>query len=67
MKKYNYYTSDYVGCACGSYRLKEIMKSDITNEYINVLFEGHEFKAFKIYDKYLRNIYGDYMKMPSLE
>ena len=67
MKKYNYYTSDYIGCACGSYRLKEIMKSEITNEYINVLFEGHEFKAFKNYDKYLRNIYGDYMKMPSSE
>jgi lipopolysaccharide cholinephosphotransferase len=31
---------------------------------IDVEFEGENFRAIKEYDKYLTNIYGDYMKLP---
>lgn len=34
------------------------------NEYIDVEFEGHSFKAIKEYDAFLRNVYGDYMQLP---
>lgn len=33
-----------------------------TYEYVE--FEGHQFKAIKEYDKFLRGIYGDYMQLP---
>lgn len=34
------------------------------NEYVEVEFEGHKFKAIKEYDSFLRGIYGDYMQFP---
>lgn len=37
------------------------------DEFIEVEFEGHLFKAFKDYDIYLRGHYGDYMKLPPVE
>ena len=32
-----------------------------------VPFENTEFSIIKEYDKYLRNVYGDYMKLPPKE
>ena len=37
------------------------------DEYVNVEFEGREFKALKEYDSFLRGIYGDYMQFPPKE
>lgn len=37
------------------------------NEYVDVDFEGHKFKAIKEYDSFLRGIYGDYMQFPPKE
>ncbi len=37
------------------------------NGYIDVSFEGNTFRAIKEYDAFLRNIYGDYMKLPPEE
>ena len=34
------------------------------NEFIEVDFENHKFKAIKQYDSFLRGIYGDYMQFP---
>ena len=34
------------------------------NEYIDIKFEGQNFKAIKEYDKILKTVYGDYMKLP---
>lgn len=34
------------------------------NEYIDIEFEGLNFKAIKEYDKILKAVYGDYMKLP---
>ncbi len=35
--------------------------------YMDKDFEGHSFKIFKHYDKYLKMLYGDYMVMPPPE
>lgn len=36
-------------------------------EYVDVLFEGHFFKAIKQYDALLKKIYGDYMQYPPMD
>ena len=41
--------------------------SSYMEEYIDVDFEGHKFKAIKEYDSFLRGIYGDYMQFPPKE
>ena len=43
------------------------MPTEILNSFTEVEFEGKRFMAFKEYDKYLRKIYGDYMKLPPKE
>lgn len=40
---------------------------DIFDDLINVEFEGMKFKAPRIYDEYLTQRYGDYMKLPPKE
>lgn len=40
---------------------------DLMNEYIRIEFEGKLFMAVKEYDRYLKLLYGDYMKLPPTE
>jgi lipopolysaccharide cholinephosphotransferase len=40
---------------------------NIISNYINVLFEGHEFMAMSGYHDYLKIDYGDYMTPPPIE
>lgn len=67
-----YYINDfiggkYAGAVCGSYRLKEILPIEIYSNYESIIFEGRTFLAIKDKEKYLSNIYGDYMKLPPVE
>lgn len=41
-------------------------KSDF-KDYIDVDFEGYQFKSIKAYDSNLRTIYGNYMELPPIE
>lgn len=34
---------------------------------VMVQFEGHQFSAFSCWDSYLKELYGDYMKLPPVE
>ena len=43
------------------------MKRSVFENYIDVSFEGHSFKAPRDYDVYQRAIYGDYMELPPEE
>lgn len=46
---------------------KQIMESNVWNEYAPIIFEGHSFMAVKDTDAYLKHAYGDYMKLPPKE
>ena len=48
----------------GSGRKTERLDADIFDEYIFVHFEDAVFPAPEKYDKFLKTIYGDYMKIP---
>lgn len=66
--KTNYNNCSFVANLLWStYKQKEILPKSIFEEYIDVTFEGCTFKAIKDYDGYLRNFYGNYMKLPPLE
>ena len=63
-KKTDFDESKFAGAVGGSYREKEILPQEVFTEYIDLPFEGKEFKAIAAYDTYLSSIYGDYMKLP---
>ena len=56
--------STFVGIVCGAYRSREIMSASIYENYMDITFEGKEFRAILKYDEYLKTIYGDYMQLP---
>ncbi len=67
INKCNYDECDFVGDFVWGNSLKEKMKKEIYEDYIDVEFEGKKYKGLKNYDKYLTQIYGDYMKLPPVE
>lgn len=59
--------TEYV-CLCVNDRLEaETFAKEDFSSYITMDFEGHSFKTIAAYDKHLRTIYGDYMKLPPAE
>lgn len=46
---------------------KEIFQEDLFAKLVDVEFEGHKFLAVSVYDKWLRQFYGDYMQLPPIE
>lgn len=57
------HTSD-LGCVVGAYGKKDIMPASFMQDYIDILFEGKQFRCISEYDKWLRSLYGDYMQLP---
>ena len=45
-------------------RIRYGLSSNYYNEYAEKEFEGHQFKVIKEYDKYLKELFDDYMKLP---
>lgn len=65
---YDYKESKYVGMITwASNGLGERMLKSEFEQSTEVEFEGHKFPAVACWDKYLNNIYGDYMKLPPIE
>ena len=63
---YDYDSSEFVGGVINGYGPQEkITKEDL--EPVEVIFEGHKVCGMKGYDKYLGNLYKDYMKLPPEE
>ena len=56
-----------VGSLGAGYKKEQMVDREITEELIELEFEGHKFFAPKAYDSYLRNMYGDYMQLPPEE
>ena len=67
MKKYKYNDSEYVVNFMGAYKFKEMFKKQIYNEIEEYEFEGLKLKGPKNYDFVLKQLYGDYMKIPNKE
>lgn len=66
-KRYNFEECDWIGGICWGYGPQECMPKKEWLERVKVEFEGHEFWAPGCWDLYLRNLYGDYMKLPPEE
>lgn len=64
-KKYDYDNSKYVGCIVWDFVNREsVFPKEYFGKPIYVRFEDGIFPVPKEYDKILRKIYGDYMKLP---
>lgn len=59
--------SKYVGSTFGLRGENEIIEREYFSKSIKVKFNGYEYNAPIGYDQYLKQMYGDYMKLPPLE
>lgn len=58
---------EFVGDIIWGYGMSEIVKKSEFLPQVSVEFEGRLFKTTAIYDRYLHQVYGDYMKLPPIE
>ena len=65
--KYPFETSECAGCTVGCYGMAEFMQADTFRQYIDVPFQGLQFRAIADYHSYLTQHYGDYMLLPPEE
>ena len=63
-KKYKYCESEYIYDNIWGLNQNRKIPKELT-ENCEYIFEGYKFNSFKNYDKVLKFIYGDYMKIPS--
>lgn len=66
-KRYSYDDSIYVYATGGAYKRKDIFPREWLQEKSEMLFEGVRFQVPAEYDKYLRQLYGNYMELPPVE
>ena len=67
LTKYEYETSHFVVNFMGAYRFKEMFNKSIYDETSLYEFEEMDLPAPKNFQLVLSQLYGDYMKLPSLE
>ncbi|MBQ3423885.1 MAG: LicD family protein [Clostridia bacterium] len=66
--KYKYDRCDYVGVVTSNFHtVEEYIEREGYGEPVEVEFEGKRYNGPANADKYLRNLYGDYMKLPPVE
>ena len=65
MRKYKINESENIGCLMGAYRTNQIVPKRFfgTGRYYE--FENLYLRGPELYDDYLKQMYGDYMKIPS--
>lgn len=66
-KEVDFDKAEYVAGLNGMYGKKEIWLKEEMLPIIYLDFEDGKFPCYKNYDKYLSNLYGDYMKLPPEE
>ena len=66
-KQYAYDDSVYVYATGGAFKEKDIFPRAWLSNGTELIFEGIKFQAPIKYDKYLRQLYGDYMELPPVE
>lgn len=67
MKYYNHKDTHSLANLGAYYANLPKFPASYMDEFVDVDFEGHKFKAIKEYDAFLRGVYGDYMKLPPKE
>ena len=65
--QFDYFNCDYVAQSIWSFGEREIFKNDLFENLIDISFEGYNFKAFANYDEILKQLYGDWRKLPPQE
>lgn len=65
--KYNSNNTNRMISTCSPYQKKDIFNREVYLNYIEHVFEGHQFSIYKDYDKVLTQIYGNYMQLPPEE
>ncbi len=65
--KYDFSQSPKVMCYFGMYGTKEIFDQNVYFDTIDMQFESITVKGSKHFDVYLKQIYGKYMELPSIE
>lgn len=63
-RKYDFNNSKMVAAQTLNYGMKEILEKEEFEKYVELDFEGHRFMGISCYDRYLTNLFGDYMKLP---
>lgn len=63
----DFYASKYIGSTYGLRAAKEIIDGETFRNTIRLPFEGKSYPCPSGYDQYLRQMYGDYMKLPPKE
>lgn len=66
-QKNDYQNSSYIACSVFGYGKKEEMPKSVFDSFVDLTFEGLEFKALQGWNTYLSNLYGDYMQLPPVE
>lgn len=64
VKLFNTKTKYIADAVDNGYSYKAICLSDFFDEYIDLEFEGHSFRAIKNYDSWLKQTYGNYLVLP---
>lgn len=64
LRKYSFEDSNLVACIGATKTPRAIKNRSIYEEYVDLPFEGRMFKAISTYDQFLKETYGDYMKLP---
>ena len=67
IRKYGFYDSPRGGNVLGTYRDREIVPIEVFGEPKKMEFEGMQLSVHSQPEKYLENIYGDFMKLPKEE
>jgi lipopolysaccharide cholinephosphotransferase len=65
-KKIDFEGSDFVGCVVWGYGHKERFNKELYSVSVMCEFENFKFRTLIGYDKYLKNLYGDYMQLPPI-
>lgn len=67
IKKYDYDLAEYAYAIVCTTNKNRIVDKRVFSDYTEVTFEGKIYKAPIGFDAYLRELYGDYMKLPPKE
>ena len=67
MKKHKVFNSNNIGCLMGAYRTNQIVPKEYFGKGRMYDFETIKLNGPELYDRYLTQMYGDYMKLPPEE